>query len=280
MAEVVATCTIWRMPYERVTMADGVVTPVGQVLLAGEVRDGEPLTPRRLRTIDQLIISVVTAGHGRYVDDEGHSEPIEPSTVTVVMPGVSHWYGTEPGHRWTEWFAVVDGPVFDLLVRTGRLTTSGPRPLPQAVPAADLALLLRLRPSSAGAEAQVWAIAHWLARALIPDADGDAALWDRAEALLLADLERPVSLPRVAAELGLPYDVFRREFRRRFERPPLAYRNERRLESAASLLALTTLTCREIARRLGFSDEFHLSHRFRSRYGVSPLAYRKARTDA
>ncbi|WP_375424239.1 AraC family transcriptional regulator [uncultured Friedmanniella sp.] len=265
------------MPYERVTISDGLPTAVGRILLAGQVMDGEPLMPRRLRTMDQFVVSVVTAGRGRYVDGDGRAQPIDPSTVTAVVPGVAHWYGTEPGHRWTEWFAVVEGPVFDLLVQTGRLAASGPRPLPRAARAEDLALLIRRPPPSSGAEAQVWAIAQWVARALTPDVAEDTALWHRAEALLVGDLRQPVSVPEVAAQLGLPYDAFRREFRRRFDRAPLTYRNERRLESAATLLALTNLTCREIARRLGFSDEFHLSHRFRSRYGVSPNAYRRSR---
>lgn len=78
----------------------------------------------------------------------------------------------------------------------------------------------------------------------------------------------------VAAHLDLEYDRFRRVFRDRFGRSPLAFRNDRRLEVAATLLRATNLTCREIARRIGFSDEFHLSRRFRSRYGVSPTGYR------
>src|SRR5690349_11974110 len=64
------------MAYQRITISDGAATPMGQVLLAGEVHDDEPLMPRRLRTMESLIISVVTSGHGRYVDGQGRAAPI------------------------------------------------------------------------------------------------------------------------------------------------------------------------------------------------------------
>lgn len=276
MAEMTGSCTFWHVASQRITMSDGVMTSVGRVRLAGEVVDDEPVAPRRIRTMDALVISVVTDGYGQYVDEARRTTPIGPSTVTVVKSEVPHWYGTEPGQRWTELFAVVDGPIFELLVHAGDVAVSGPRLLPRGSRPEDLALLLRRPPSPAAARLQVWAVAHWLARALTPDIVESAALWDRAEVLLLDDLAEAVSIPRVAAQLGLPYDTFRREFRRRFARSPLAYRNEKRLESAATLLSLTNLTCREVARRLGYSDEFHLSNRFRRRYGVPPAAYREA----
>jgi len=262
--------------YQRLTMSGGVGTPLGQVVLAGEVRDAEPVMPRRLRVLDSVVLSVVTQGSGTYRHADGRTEPIAPSSVTVVLPGEPHWYGTDRGRRWTEWFAVVNGPVFDLLISTGRLTRSGPRPLPATVRAADLALILRSAPPPSAAEHQVWAIAQWLSGALNPDADGATAMWDRAEALLTADLDAPLSLSAVADELGLGYDAFRRQFKDRFGQSPMAYRSERRLAVAATLLRLTTLTCREIARRLGYSDEFHLSRRFRRHYGLSPTAYRRS----
>jgi transcriptional regulator GlxA family with amidase domain len=46
--------------------------------------------------------------------------------------------------------------------------------------------------------------------------------------------------------------------------------------AAATLLRLTDLTHREIARTHGFADEFHLSRRFRAQYGVPPREYRRS----
>ncbi|QGN33105.1 AraC family transcriptional regulator [Microlunatus sp. Gsoil 973] len=97
--------------------------------------------------------------------------------------------------------------------------------------------------------------------------------------MLSEDLHRQLTMREVAARLDLDYDRFRRVFRDRFGRSPLAFRNDRRLDVAATLLRATNLTCREIARRIGFSDEFHLSRRFRTRYQMSPTAYRRGSGD-
>jgi len=80
----------------------------------------------------------------------------------------------------------------------------------------------------------------------------------------------------VAAEVGLSYDAFRRRFTAQVGQSPSAFRTSRRLQTAATLLRVTDLTHREIARALGFADEFHLSRRFRAQFGVSPRDYRRA----
>ncbi|WP_410790392.1 AraC family transcriptional regulator [Kribbella sp. C-35] len=263
--------------YQRITMSDQGPTPFGRVLLAGEVSNDEPFVPEPLRALPGTVISLVTAGTGFYRHADRRTEPIVAPSLTVVLPGEQHWYGTRPGQRWSEWFAVVEGPAFDLLRQTGRLTWSGPRPLVRGVRPADLALLLRSAPPQSGAEQQIWALAGWLSGALAPSVDNETALWDQAARLLSEDLPRRLEMRDVAAQLNLEYDRFRRVFRDRFGRSPLAFRNDRRLEAAATLLRATNLTCREIARRIGFSDEFHLSRRFRTRYGASPTAYRTAR---
>lgn len=256
-------------------MSDQEPTPFGRVLLAGEVADAEPLVPGPLHTLSGTVISLVTEGTGFYRHADGRTEPIVGPSLTVVLPGEPHWYGTRQGRRWSEWFAVVDGPAFDLIRQTGRLTSSGPRVLPRGVRSADFALLLRSAPPRSGAEQQIWALAAWLAGALAPAVDDETARWDEAATLLGEDLQRQLAMRDVAARLDLDYDRFRRVFRDRFGRSPLAFRNDRRLDVAATLLRATNLTCREIARRIGFSDEFHLSRRFRSRYGTSPTDYRR-----
>ena len=261
--------------FQRITLSDQAPTAFGRVLLAGQVSDAEPLVPGPLHSLPGAVISLVTSGTGFYRHADGKVEQIDAPSLTVVLPGEPHWYGTRPGERWCEWFAVVDGPVIDLLRQTGRLTWSGPRPLPPGVRASDLALMLRTAPAAVNAEHQIWALAAWLATALAPQVDDETQRWDQAAHVLSTDLQQQLRMRDVAASLNVDYDVFRREFRERFGRPPLGFRNDRRLEVAATLLRATNLTCREIARKVGFSDEFHLSRRFRSQYGTSPTAYRR-----
>ena len=110
----------------------------------------------------------------------------------------------------------------------------------------------------------------------VPAAKRGSALDPAGEPSVLDGAGRDdVVADELAAEAGLSYDTFRRRFTAQVGRPPAAYRTERRLQTAATLLRLTDMTHREIARTLGFADEFHLSRRFRATYGVAPRDYRR-----
>jgi AraC-like DNA-binding protein len=76
-----------------------------------------------------------------------------------------------------------------------------------------------------------------LSAALIPETDRDSARWDQVAARLTTDLDSRLSMPDLAADLGMEYDQFRRSFRQRFGRahqrvydvlPNLGARHQRR----------------------------------------------------
>ncbi|MET9478186.1 MULTISPECIES: AraC family transcriptional regulator [unclassified Streptomyces] len=264
-----------------VAVAEGPVTRLGQVVLAGEVVDDEPIMPSTLRVMDQYVLSVVLEGEGTYRDGEGREERLLPGAHTIVPPGVPHWYGTDPGRRWTELFVVFTGPLFDSVAELSGLTVAGPR-YPRPVPSIEaLRSVLRTPPRSQhAAEHQLFALVDWL---------HDAADFDGARAgsgpdlspevahgvsRLSDDLTGSVDLQSLAAESGLTYDTFRRRFTAEVGQTPSAFRSVRRLQAAATLLRLTDMTHREIARTLGFADEFHFSRRFRAHFGMPPRAYR------
>src|SRR5918994_6940511 len=95
-----------------VAVSEGPSTRLGQLLLAGEVVDDEPIMPSTLRVMDAYVLSVVLDGEGTYRDADQREERIVRGAHTIVSPGFPHWYGTHPGRRWTELF-VVHGPLFD-----------------------------------------------------------------------------------------------------------------------------------------------------------------------
>ncbi len=259
----------------RITISEGPRSRLGWIALAGAVEDDEPVMPRALRTIDAYVVSLVLSGSGRYRDEQRRDAPITASTLTIVPPHWPHWYGTAPGESWTEWFVVADGPLLRLLHDQGVLGPPGPRPLAWPAAGDDLAMIIGAAPrTTVAAERQLLSLAGWLTTATARERPSDDR-WDRAEELLGSDLAGSVDLAELAGDVGVHYDVFRREFRRRFGRAPLAYRTERRLESAAALLRLTDLTLRGIAQRLGFTDEFYLSRQFRRRFGIPPRDYRR-----
>jgi AraC-like DNA-binding protein len=264
-----------------ISVSEGPSTRLGQLLLAGEVVDDEPIMPSTFRVMDAYVLSVVLDGEGTYRHADGREERILPGAHTIVPPGIPHWYGTESGHRWTELFAVFSGPLFDFLADLGCLTVAGPR-YPRPIPSIEVlrAVLRTPPPSQRGAEHQLVAMADWLLDTQDAGEEqlGPAISAEISSAVtrLADDLTGSVGLRTVATESGLSYDTFRRRFTAQVGQSPSAFRTARRLQTAATLLRLTDMTHREIARTLGFADEFHFSRRFRAQFGIPPRDYRRS----
>ena len=68
---------------------------------------------------------------------------------------------------------------------------------------------------------------------------------------------------------------FQREFKRKFGFTPLEYINGYRVSAARNLLRTTSLSCSEIAEKVGFRDIFYFSKVFKKISGASPVEYRR-----
>jgi AraC family transcriptional regulator len=71
---------------------------------------------------------------------------------------------------------------------------------------------------------------------------------------------------------------FARAFKRSFGQTPHSYLVERRLEQASHLMLASDTSISDIAAACGFSDQAHLCHQFRRRYGTSPAAWRREKS--
>jgi AraC family transcriptional regulator len=107
--------------------------------------------------------------------------------------------------------------------------------------------------------------------AALPDAVA-AALVDHVEACLSGK----ITVEELATVAGVSPHALLTGFRARFGRSPLQYVIEQRLNRARRLLAETGLPIAEIAYEVGLSSQSHLTNLFRSRFGVTPAAFRRA----
>lgn len=89
-----------------------------------------------------------------------------------------------------------------------------------------------------------------------------------------------LTLAGLAQRVGVTPEHLCREFRREREASPMACRNALRMRNAMGLLEHTTLTCQEIADRVGYGDAYAFSKAFRREVGCSPTAYRRGRREA
>lgn len=86
----------------------------------------------------------------------------------------------------------------------------------------------------------------------------------------------PLSISRIAAEVGASASHMQRAFRSHFGVTIIGYLQARRLERARTLLLTTDLSITEVAFASGFHDHGYFTRRFTREQGVSPSAYRTA----
>jgi AraC family transcriptional regulator len=89
------------------------------------------------------------------------------------------------------------------------------------------------------------------------------------------DISVNLDLATLAAETGYSRAHFLRTFRAATGQTPHRYLMELRLEKARTLLAGGAMALIDIAAECGFSSHAHLTTAFRSRFGMSPSAYRR-----
>lgn len=96
----------------------------------------------------------------------------------------------------------------------------------------------------------------------------------RIEDFIDANLDAPLSVGRMAAELGLSEGAFSRYFRASTGKSPYAHVLDRRIAGARDLLAGTSAGLAHIALAVGFSSHAHMASTFRQRLGCAPSQFR------
>lgn len=267
-----------------ITFNNGVGSALGQLLVAGIVRDSPGIAPPNpVRVLNHYGVVYITEGGGHFEDALGFSHSIVRGDLLFLFPQVGHTYGPGPTDFWNELFIIFEGPVFDLWQDKGLLNPKAPvlhlEPVdywfdrfketvwsvPQTGPEYSLVRLCRLQQLLADIlvyqqQQGYEQVDHeWLAQA---------------KALLKASLHTRPNYEAIAASVGMSYDGFRKRFAREAGVTPAKYHTLRRIDRACELLLNESLTLKEIARRLGFGDEYHLSKRFKQIVGVSPTGFR------
>jgi AraC-like DNA-binding protein len=89
------------------------------------------------------------------------------------------------------------------------------------------------------------------------------------------NLHRPITIQDLAGIAALNPTYFSNLFSRYMGIPPIPYINKRRIEEAQRLLLRGDETLYQIARAVGFSDEYYFSRVFKKIVGIAPDHYRK-----
>jgi AraC family transcriptional regulator len=112
-----------------------------------------------------------------------------------------------------------------------------------------------------------------------PRARGGLAPWQesRAKEVMDANLDKEITIARLAYDCGLSTSQFARAFRQSTGCPPHRWLLQRRVERAQDLLLTSDKTLAEIASSCGFFDPSHLTRAFSQTVGTSPGLWRRAK---
>lgn len=97
-----------------------------------------------------------------------------------------------------------------------------------------------------------------------------AAQLVRAQEAMVESLEQPVSLAEIAGRCDLSPSAFSRAFKQATGRTPSAWRLDRRIELAKTLLRADGHAIAEVAVRAGFADQSHFTRTFSKMVGTPP----------
>jgi AraC family transcriptional regulator len=103
----------------------------------------------------------------------------------------------------------------------------------------------------------------------------DRRLARRACGILDECFREPLSIRRLAQELGVHRVYLARVFRLQWDCSPRDYVQRMRVRAATGALASTRRALAEIALDAGFADQSHMTRIFRRRMGITPAAFRR-----
>lgn len=226
----------------------------------------------------------VLRGRGVFTDWQDRTHRVAAGAFIQHPPHLPHGVRPTPDGRWAEFYFMLPASLWDALLDLG--TVSLTRPVLQ--PGLDLPLVERferlLQEVRHGTERDagpILARVHELL-ATVYRLDGrtrgedlpHAAAIDEARAQLTSNLDKDVSLQRLARQAGLSYERFRKLFRQRVGVSPGEYRIRRRIDQARHLMALEAMTSKQVAYALGYPDPFTFSKQFHKYVGMSPSEFR------
>lgn len=112
--------------------------------------------------------------------------------------------------------------------------------------------------------------------AIIPSpVTADRRLARRACRILDECFREPLSVRRLAQDLGVHRVYLARVFRLQWDCSPRDYVQRLRVRAATGALASTGRALAEIALEAGFADQSHMTRIFRRRMGITPAAFRR-----
>ena len=202
----------------------------------------------------------------------------------MIPPNVDNSYWSAPGVTQEKIFFVCRGSLVKSLLETYGLEKSYLVTNARSLAKYFYNMLILAKQYGAGKDRAAALIFHKFIQAahLIIYSEHEPqlpAIVQKLHKLLDAHLEKKIDFTIISREIPYSQAYIVRLFKEHLGVTPHEYILRRRLETAQLLLKQSTLSIKEIAERLVFSDQYHFSNFFKKRLGLSPSQFRRPEID-
>jgi AraC-like DNA-binding protein len=238
------------------------------------------------RVLQEYQLIYITAGTGFFESTHCSGITVCEGSILLLFPGEWHRFRPQPSTGWDEYWIGFAGPIMDQLVGQHFFAMSSPV-LEPGLQDTLLQLFITIIDASnhekPGYQALIaGSVLHLLGalhanlkqKALNID-DALEPIINKAQMLLRAGIDKPISIEQVAQTLQVSYSWFRKAFKSYTGMPPGQYLLQLKIERAKLLLADGSLSVKQVAYALHFESAFYFSTLFKKKMGQSPEQYRK-----
>jgi AraC-like DNA-binding protein len=236
------------------------------------------------RRLPEYQVLYITRGEGDFESEASGRRTITPGCAVLLFADVWHRYRPSPATGWDEYWVSYDGDYARRLIDNGFLKPEEPvlrTGLDDALLHGYLSIIERMRSEPVGFQQLIAADTMEILAAVLGAVRGQQtgsriqAVVRQAKSLLDAKVERTLTMDKLAAQLDVSVTHFYRVFKESTGMSPYQYHLQLRIHRAKEMLHGTTLSVKEIAKKLRFESEFHFSKLFKKKTDFSPSAWRE-----
>jgi AraC-like DNA-binding protein len=234
------------------------------------------------RHFDALSIQFILSGSG-YLEMDRRIYALEAPVMTINYPGESKRYG--PHDTWEElYFGFPASSEPYLRPRLQAIAPHQPfyrlNDISLFMNYFDIVRELMGKPNNEGVADQLDQLANILVlEALHPSRlESDSPkerLFKEVVHWINLNFQTDIDLKKIVVDKGLSYSTFQRLWRSKFKISPIQYIQSLRNYEAKKLLLKSGMSVKEVARKVGFDNQFYFSNFFRKHNGVSPTQFKK-----
>ena len=273
----------WRIITKTVGMQD--VAP-GSAYPIGEHPDDYLFSLKKGRVLQEPQILYIIKGSGWFVSAHQPKRKLQAGDVVILYPGEWHNYAPDAATGWSEAWIGFTGDNAERLVNDFFPDKSNPvhhvgiydtlcEAYEKAYEVAEKQLPA-YQQQLAGYITLIVTTVYARSRQLPYLNNPDANSINFAMKYMRQNLDRNFQMEDVAVQSGMGYSKFRKVFKDYTGFSPAQYFLRLKMERAKDFLLSTTLSCKEIAFRLGFDSASYFNKMFRLYHGQTPMEYRRS----